>query len=89
MLIITLLFVCVGARAVLVLLFVVYSRRRRPASYATGLDPNDDVRENIIRYDEDGVGKQRPIKDKQTMATLLFDNGVNVCSVWTTCTCLL
>lgn len=44
---------------VLVLVFVMYSRRHRTESYAAGVDPNDDVRENIIHYDEEGVGKRR------------------------------
>lgn len=41
---------------VLVLIFVIYTRRHRTESYAAGVDPNDDVRENIIHYDEEGVG---------------------------------
>ena len=43
--------------AVLVLLFIVYSRRRRPDQLVVTMDPDDDVRENIINYDEEGVGK--------------------------------
>jgi len=43
--------------AVLFLLLLVCGRRSRPASYTTGVDPHDDVRENIIHYDEEGVGK--------------------------------
>lgn len=44
--------------AVVVLLFIIYSRqRRRPVSYVVGVDPDDDVRENIINYDEEGVGE--------------------------------
>ena len=45
--------------SVLVLLFIIYSRRRRPESYAVGMDPDDDVRENMINYNEEGVGKSR------------------------------
>ena len=40
-----------------ILLFVVYNRRRRPEQYVVGVDPEDDVRENIIHYDEEGVGE--------------------------------
>ena len=41
----------------MILLFVVYNRRRRPEQYVVGVDPEDDVRENIIHYDEEGVGE--------------------------------
>ena len=48
------LFLC----AVLVLMVVVYVKwlQRSPA-YTSGLDAHDDVRENIIHYDEEGVGR--------------------------------
>jgi len=44
--------------AVLVLVVIIYIRwlQRSPA-YASGLDAHDDVRENIIHYDEEGVGR--------------------------------
>lgn len=42
--------------SVVILLFIVYSKRRRPDPYLAGVDPDDDVRENIINYDEEGVG---------------------------------
>ena len=42
---------------VVILLFIVYNRRRRPEQYVVGVDPEDDVRENIIHYDEEGVGE--------------------------------
>ena len=45
--------------SVLVLLFIIYSRRRRPESYAVGMDPDDDVRENMINYNEEGVGESQ------------------------------
>jgi len=48
--------VCV--HAVLVLLVIVYMRcLQNPAAYGSGLDHHDDVRENIIHYDEEGVGE--------------------------------
>lgn len=44
-------------RAVLVLVVIAYIRwLSRPRAYASGLDAHDDVRENIIHYDEEGVG---------------------------------
>lgn len=46
-----------GLLAVLILLFIIYSRRRRPEAYAVGMDPDDDVRENMINYNEEGVGE--------------------------------
>ena len=51
-------FVCV---VVVILLFVIYSRRHRPEQYVVGVDPDDDVRENIIHYDEEGVGAYKPL----------------------------
>ena len=48
----------VFACAVLVLLVIVYMRcLQHPAVYGSGLDQHDDVRENIIHYDEEGVGE--------------------------------
>jgi len=46
--------------AVLVLVVIIYIRwlQRSPA-YASGIDAHDDVRENIIHYDEEGVGEWR------------------------------
>lgn len=41
--------------AVLVLIFVVYSRRREAHIKYPG--PDDDVRENIINYDDEGGGE--------------------------------
>jgi len=47
-------FVC----TVLVLLVIVYMRcLQHPAAYGSRLDQHDDVRENIIHYDEEGVGE--------------------------------
>ncbi len=43
--------------AVLALLFFVYSRRRHHSPVLAIMDPDDDVRENIIHYDEEGVGE--------------------------------
>ena len=41
----------------LVLLVIMYVRcLQHPAVYGSGLDQHDDVRENIIHYDEEGVG---------------------------------
>ena len=41
---------------VLILIFVVYSRTKRPTPkhYMMGVDPNDEVRETIINYVEEG-----------------------------------
>ena len=48
------LFMC----AVLVLLVIVYMRcLQHPKAYGSRLDQHDDVRENIIHYDEEGVGE--------------------------------
>lgn len=47
-------FVCVRS-LVLVLIFVVYSRRREAHIKYPG--PDDDVRENIINYDDEGGGE--------------------------------
>lgn len=44
-----------AAHAVLVLVFVVYNRRREAHIKYPG--PDDDVRENIINYDDEGGGE--------------------------------
>ena len=49
---------CVCALTVLVLGILFCIRRYRPSRYQDGIIfPDDDVRENIIHYDEEGVGK--------------------------------
>ena len=40
-----------------VLIFIIYTKRKKPDKLIVGVDPGDDVRENIINYDEEGVGK--------------------------------
>jgi Cadherin cytoplasmic region len=42
---------------VLALIVAIYTRRHRPQLHGVYVDPNDDIRENIIHYDEEGVGK--------------------------------
>ena len=42
---------------VVLLVIIVYRRRQQPEQYIVGIDPDDDVRENIIHYDEEGVGE--------------------------------
>ena len=37
-------------------MFALYTRRRRPQNFLVPNDLDDDVRENIINYDEEGVG---------------------------------
>lgn len=48
------------ARSVLVLLFVMYMKRRDKERQAKQLliDPEDDVRDNILKYDEEGGGEE-------------------------------
>jgi len=41
---------------VLILIVAVYMRRHKPKLHGVYVDPNDDIRENIIHYDEEGVG---------------------------------
>jgi hypothetical protein len=49
--------VCVCLCVVLVLIVAIYTRRHRPQLHGVYVDPNDDIRENIIHYDEEGVGE--------------------------------
>lgn len=44
---------------IILLVIIVYRKRQQPEQYVVGIDPDDDVRENIIHYDEEGVGKCR------------------------------
>ncbi|OBS65811.1 hypothetical protein A6R68_05649, partial [Neotoma lepida] len=49
-----------GLHAVLVLMFVVWMKRRDKERQAKQLliDPEDDVRDNILKYDEEGGGEE-------------------------------
>lgn len=60
-LVLTEVFVCPhSCVAVLVLLFVMWMKRRDKERQAKQLliDPEDDVRDNILKYDEEGGGEE-------------------------------
>lgn len=50
--------------AVLVLLFVMWMKRRDKERQAKQLliDPEDDVRDNILKYDEEGGGEEDQVR---------------------------
>ncbi len=53
---------CVGAG--MVLLFVVWIKRREKERQTKQLliDPEDDVRDNILKYDEEGGGEEDQVR---------------------------
>lgn len=55
-------FVCVYAG--MVLLFVVWIKRREKERHTKQLliDPEDDVRDNILKYDEEGGGEEDQVR---------------------------
>lgn len=52
----------------MVLLFVVWMKRREKERQAKPLliDPEDDVRDNILKYDEEGGGEEDQVGGRQT-----------------------
>ena len=44
--------------AVMVLIVIIYTRQRKPTQYVLAVQPDDDVRENIIHYNEEGMGEE-------------------------------
>lgn len=54
--------------SVLVLLFVVWMKRRDKERQAKQLliDPEDDVRDNILKYDEEGGGEEDQVRITET-----------------------
>lgn len=56
--------VCSVCSSVLVLLFVVWMKRRDKERQAKQLliDPEDDVRDNILKYDEEGGGEEDQVR---------------------------
>lgn len=54
------------APAALVLLFVLWMRRREKERHAKQLliDPEDDVRDNILKYDEEGGGEEDQVRPR-------------------------
>lgn len=44
--------------ALLVFLLVRYRRRPHPDKYILDIDPDDDIRENVINYNEEGAGEE-------------------------------
>ena len=53
-----------------VLLVAVYMRRRKKPKQLLPVDPDDDVRENVGFYDEEGAGEATTTKRKQTLAVV-------------------
>lgn len=55
---------CHVSSAVLVLLFVMWVKRRDKERQAKQLliDPEDDVRDNILKYDEEGGGEEDQVR---------------------------
>ena len=41
----------------MILLVVLFATRQKP-EYLLGVEPEDDVRDNVIYYDEEGAGKR-------------------------------
>lgn len=63
---------------VMVLIFVVYSKSKRPTPkhYMLGVDPNDEVRETIINYVEEGcpdVDQVRPIRNYLLLLIIILE----------------
>lgn len=60
--------------SVLVLLFVVWMKRRDKERQAKQLliDPEDDVRDNILKYDEEGGGEEDQVRSKWQTQTLIL-----------------
>lgn len=58
--------VVVGAG--MVLLFVVWIKRREKERQTKQLliDPEDDVRDNILKYDEEGGGEEDQVRSRET-----------------------
>lgn len=55
---------CFSFQSVLVLMFVVWMKRREKERQAKQLliDPEDDVRDNILKYDEEGGGEEDQVR---------------------------
>lgn len=53
---------------VMVLLFVVWMKRREKERHTKQLliDPEDDVRDNILKYDEEGGGEEDQVSERPT-----------------------
>ena len=43
----------------LVFLVVRYKRKTDPEKYILDIDPDDDIRENVIDYNDEGAGRER------------------------------
>lgn len=57
------------SRLVLVLMFVVWMKRRDKERQAKQLliDPEDDVRDNILKYDEEGGGEEDQVSNNLSL----------------------
>lgn len=63
--------VCVCVFAGMVLLFVVWIKRKEKERQTKQLliDPEDDVRDNILKYDEEGGGEEDQVRSWETQHT--------------------
>lgn len=66
---------CSVCPSVLVLLFVVWMKRRDKERQAKQLliDPEDDVRDNILKYDEEGGGEEDQVRAAPVTSFVLLD----------------
>lgn len=72
--------------AAMVLLFVVWMKRREKERHTKQLliDPEDDVRDNILKYDEEGGGEEDQVRGppravaKEQLCNLCSQKGRNV-----------
>lgn len=71
----------------MVLLFVVWMKRREKERHTKQLliDPEDDVRDNILKYDEEGGGEEDQVSQRPTGSAGLmlgFHFNRRFCSFW-------
>lgn len=65
-----------SALTAMVLLFVVWMKRREKERHTKQLliDPEDDVRDNILKYDEEGGGEEDQVREAKSSHAISLKN---------------
>ncbi len=57
----------------MIILLLIFITKRRKKNKLLEVEPEDDIRENVVFYDEEGAGEQRNIISSQLWTNFIID----------------